>query len=214
MPARCARQPAGALRAATGPGVCSPPVNPYVLIRYEWFAWFASWMLAAWWRSRAQARAGIGREGASRIAIIAGALVMFASERFVRVLAWPVSVPLAWALDAVALVGFLFTWWARLTLGRLWSGNVTRKADHHIVDTGPYALVRHPIYTGLALAMIATAAMTGSFGGLLGGALVIYGFYLKARVEEQFLREGLGAEAYDAYARRVPMLVPFTRFSA
>jgi protein-S-isoprenylcysteine O-methyltransferase Ste14 len=59
--------------------------------------------------------------------------------------------------------------------------------------------------------MLATAALSGSLGGLLGGPVLILGLYLKARLEERFLREELGAQGYDAYAQRVPMLVPFVR---
>src|SRR5438445_12979167 len=50
-------------------------------------------------------------------------------------------------------------WWARIHLGRLWSSNVTRKKNHHVVDSGPYGIVRHPIYTGVIVASIATAAI-------------------------------------------------------
>ena len=114
----------------------------------------------------------------------------------------------AWSLTLVVAFGLLFTWWARLHLGRLWSGTVTQKRDHRIVDTGPYAIVRHPIYTGLLLSSIATAALEATWVGLAGAALMVLGFYLRARLEERFLRGSLGS-AYDEYRRRVPMLIPF-----
>jgi protein-S-isoprenylcysteine O-methyltransferase Ste14 len=114
-------------------------------------------------------------------------------------------------LVAVAMVGFLFTWWARIVLGRLWSSTVSRKEHHHLVDTGPYALVRHPIYTGLMLAAFATAMLRGTVEACIGATVMMLGWYIKARLEEEFLREQLGADTYGAYARRVPMLVPFLR---
>ncbi len=114
-----------------------------------------------------------------------------------------------WALVGLALAGFAFCWWARLTLGTLWSSSVTRKADHHIVEAGPYAFVRHPIYTGLIGAAVATAAIRASALALLGLALMIFGFWLKARLAERFLRAELGPDAYDAYARRTGMLLPY-----
>ena len=92
-----------------------------------------------------------------------------------------------------------------------WSGSVTAKADHRIVDTGPYALVRHPIYTGLLLSAFATAALYGTALAVLGALLILLGFWIKARLEERFLRAELGPEAYDAYASRVGMLVPGLR---
>jgi protein-S-isoprenylcysteine O-methyltransferase Ste14 len=114
-------------------------------------------------------------------------------------------------MAALVLAGIVFTWWARLVLGKLWSGNVARKDAHRIVDTGPYALTRHPIYTGVLLSIFATAGAIGRLDALIGFALIAIGLWMKARLEEQFLRAELGAAAYDAYARRTPMLVPFLR---
>ena len=69
--------------------------------------------------------------------------------------------------------------------------------------------MRHPIYTGIILAAIALAILKGTLIAIAGALLAAFGFWVKARLEEGFLREELGAEAYDAYRRRVPMLVPF-----
>ncbi len=121
---------------------------------------------------------------------------------------WRTPDVVAWAMVAVAIAGFIFTGWARIHLGRLWSSSVSRKADHHIVDTGPYALVRHPIYTGIILASAATAAQRGTGQAWFGMGVMTLGWYIKARLEERFLRDELGAEAYDSYSLRVPMLVP------
>jgi len=86
---------------------------------------------------------------------------------------------------------------------------ITRKKDHRIVDTGPYAFVRHPIYAGLVIALLATAAAEGRATALVGAALVVFGVWLKARTEERFLMAELGAEIYASYCRRVSMLIPF-----
>ena len=112
-------------------------------------------------------------------------------------------------MAALCITGFAFAWWARLHLGRLWSAFVTRKADHRIIDTGPYGIVRHPIYTGIILAALALAIVKGTVYAVAGTLLATLGFWIKARLEEGFLREQLGADAYDAYRRRVPMLLPF-----
>ena len=121
---------------------------------------------------------------------------------------WPPSALLGWVLFALAAGGFAFCWWARLHLGRLWSGFVTLKEDHRIVDTGPYALVRHPIYSGLMFAALATALMRANLAAFLGAVLIIVGFAMTARIEEGFLRTQLGAANYDDYRHRVGMLVP------
>ena len=125
---------------------------------------------------------------------------------------WPMPAVVGWILAGLVILGFVFTWWARIHLGELWSSSVTRKEHHHVVDTGPCDIVRHPIYTGLLLAIAATVLMRGTIITLTGSAFIAAGIYVKARVEEEFLRQQLG-EPYAAYARDVPMLMPFRRFS-
>ena len=115
-------------------------------------------------------------------------------------------------LAIVVLLGISFTWWARIHLGRFWSNAITRKEGHSIVELGPYGLVRHPIYTGLILAILATGAAVATVASLLGAVLISFGEWQKARMEERFLSAELGAEAYQSYSRRVPMIVPFFRF--
>jgi protein-S-isoprenylcysteine O-methyltransferase Ste14 len=63
-------------------------------------------------------------------------------------------------------VGLSFAVWARLRLGRNWSSVVTVKEDHQLIRGGPYAIVRHPIYTGLLLGFLGMALITGEHGGL------------------------------------------------
>jgi protein-S-isoprenylcysteine O-methyltransferase Ste14 len=133
---------------------------------------------------------------------------MYRHDLRVEIILWRTPLALAWALVPLVLAGLLFTWWARIHLGRLWSSSVTRKAEHRVVDTGPYGIVRHPIYTGIIFASIATAGMRGTALAWLGACVMTTGWVIKARLEEQFLREQLGAEHYGKYARRVPMLVP------
>ena len=76
-------------------------------------------------------------------------------------------------------------------------------------DTGPYGFVRHPIYTGLIIALLATAVTEATPVALSGAVLIALGLWVKARAEERFLLSELGQEAYESYRRRVPMLVPF-----
>lgn len=183
--------------------------SPASALLFLWLFWVVSWGIAAAWSDRSAKRAGSMREVPYNIVSLIGVLLLFAFYRRPRVILWRMERPAAWGLFALALVGLCFTWWARLHLGRLWSRWVARKADHRIIQTGPYALVRHPIYTGVSLALIAAAVMLGTLFACLGAALIVLSFYMKARLKERFLRDELGADAYDEYARRVPMLVPF-----
>jgi protein-S-isoprenylcysteine O-methyltransferase Ste14 len=114
---------------------------------------------------------------------------------------------MAWVPLLFAALGFGLTWWARINLGRFWSGTVTLKADHTLIRSGPYSLTRHPIYTGLLIAVLATALDNGSLAGLIGFGFIMLGLVLKLRQEEQFLTGQFGA-AYDTYKKEVPALIP------
>ncbi len=185
------------------------PVSACYLL---WIIWFVSWWLAASWSSRATSRASIVQQLPYRLVTLAGFALLFGTSshrahdslRF-----WALSASAGWGIASLCLIGFAFTWWARLHLGKLWSAFVTRKADHRIIDTGPYGIVRHPIYTGIILAAFAVAILKGTAYAIAGVLVVTVGFWIKARLEEHFLRDDLGAETYDSYRRRVPMLIPF-----
>jgi protein-S-isoprenylcysteine O-methyltransferase Ste14 len=120
---------------------------------------------------------------------------------------WYLPYRTVWPTVGLIVAGIAFSWWARIWLGALWSGQVTKKADHRVVDTGPYRIVRHPIYTGILLAIYATMALKGTVLAIAGAVLITIGLWMKARLEEIFLREELGSD-YDSYRRRVPMLFP------
>jgi protein-S-isoprenylcysteine O-methyltransferase Ste14 len=183
-------------------------VTPELVNYLEWLVWIVSWLVVAMWSDRTVAQAS--NQAGYRAVIAAGALLLFGWLR-VEFPLWVPGTLVAWTSDVVTAIGFLFTWWARLHLGALWSSQITRKAKHHVVDSGPYGIVRHPIYTGLCVATLATIVLRGTGAAIAGGALMIAGYYTKARMEERFLREQLGPAQYDGYARRVPMLVPFLR---
>ena len=104
--------------------------------------------------------------------------------------------------------GIAWCWWARVHLARFWSPNITRKDGHHIVDTGPYRLVRHPIYSGFIVIYLGMAIICTTALALLAVPVMTFGLWLKARLEERFLIEELGAAAYDGYGTRTPMLIP------
>jgi protein-S-isoprenylcysteine O-methyltransferase Ste14 len=124
---------------------------------------------------------------------------------------WTNPPVLAWGMLLVVAAGVALCCWARSHLGRLWSDTVTRKEGHRVVDSGPYRLVRHPIYTGFIVMYLGLALLCGSALALVGAAVMTIGVTLKARVEEEFLSEQLGAAAYAGYKARTPMLMPRLR---
>ncbi|MBV9180777.1 MAG: isoprenylcysteine carboxylmethyltransferase family protein [Acidobacteria bacterium] len=118
------------------------------------------------------------------------------------------------AMDAVGLLltaaGIALAIWARMYLGTNWSSAVSIKVGHELVRTGPYAWVRHPIYSGLLIALLGTAIERGKTIGLLAIVLFWLGFWIKSRMEERFMRNTFGQE-YDAYSQATGGLIPRLR---
>jgi protein-S-isoprenylcysteine O-methyltransferase Ste14 len=114
----------------------------------------------------------------------------------------------------LAAAGILFTWfglglcvWARYHLGQFWSGRITLKQGHQLIRTGPYARLRHPIYTGLDLAAIGTALVIDRWRCLVGVCIIIIGFIIKAKREEALLASQFG-EAFEEHRKHTGFLLP------
>jgi len=120
----------------------------------------------------------------------------------------PASPEAAYAGLALTTVGAAFAIWARSTLGGNWSATVTVKENHSFVQRGPYRLVRHPIYAGGLIAMLGTAVVYGEAGCFIAVVLAFVGWWLKARMEEEFMAQQFG-EDYRRYQRSVKQLIPF-----
>ena len=183
-------------------------MNPQIQAIYGiWSFWALTWFVAAVWSGRTEKRPAAFSSVGYYAFVIAGGVMLFSSPIGANASSMPLIV--GWILVVIAAGGVAFAWWARLHLGALWSGTVQKKEGHHVIDTGPYRLVRHPIYTGIITTAFATALAKETPIAFLGAAIMAYGWYLKARLEERFLRQELGQDAYGMYARRVPMLLPF-----
>lgn len=143
--------------------------------------------------------------------VAAGAYLLFAQNAripWVNRQALPLNEGMALLGFALALCGIAFSVWARVTLGANWSGVITLKEDHTLIRRGPYRVVRHPLYTGILLALLGTALEHGLLRSLLGAVLCGLGLWFKSRTEEQLMMRHFG-ERYLAYRREVKALVPF-----
>lgn len=187
---------------------------PGAAIIGAWMIWLVTWILAAGWSARVAAHHDLGAESPSRVLTLAAIVMLLASY-------WPVAwgvlwitpPTIGWAMFLVVALGLAFTWTARLHLGPLWSSTSAPTEEHRIVETGPYGIVRHPVYAGLLLAVIATAIERGRLEAVAAALVLIAGVSLRAKLEERFLRRDLGEDTYAAYRRRVPMLVPFAKIA-
>jgi protein-S-isoprenylcysteine O-methyltransferase Ste14 len=121
---------------------------------------------------------------------------------------WPVGFWPFWLGAAVTIAGLLFAVWAREHLGSNWSRSVTIKQGHELITTGPYAVVRHPIYTGILTGFLGMAIAISQVRGFIVFVLIFLAFWIKLRMEEQWMRSQFG-ETYATYAHQTAALVPY-----
>ena len=112
-----------------------------------------------------------------------------------------------WIGIGVTACGMALAIWARSHLGANWSATITIRTNHSLVRTGPYARLRHPIYSGLLFAIAGTALAQGEWRGLLALAIALIVWSVKARKEESWLRDEFGAQ-FEEYSQRTGFLLP------
>ena len=184
-----------------------------MLIPSMWLAW-----LIFWWGLSRTVKATERRESvASRLSYTIPVVLGFAllwsrnppvppfDERFLPEDDWYIWAGIG---AAITLAGLLFTVWARIHLGKNWSGVITIKEGHELIASGPYSVVRHPIYSGLLLAAFGQAVVDGQWFRLIAVGIIFAGFWRKLRIEERWMRQRFGS-AYETYSQRVSALIPF-----
>ncbi|MGH9510848.1 MAG: isoprenylcysteine carboxylmethyltransferase family protein [Terriglobales bacterium] len=180
------------------------------LIGWPWIIFAIVWLVGALKTNRTRVRESFVSRYGVMLILIAGFVFIFNDSTKIGFLKLR-FVPHNLAVD---LLGVVLTWlgialaiWARFYLGRNWSARVTIKEDHELIRTGPYAHLRHPIYSGLLLAMAGSALETGQWRGLVGLALVLIGFSLKALKEESMLGQQFG-EKFQEHRKHTGFLLP------
>jgi len=180
-----------------------------LIIPALWLAWGAFWMVAAINTKPTRWREPIGSLALHIIPLLLCAALLTQPRWLPPILTarvLPAGQPLFILSELFVAVGLALSVWARVHLGRNWSGTVTVKEHHALVRTGPYSLIRHPIYTGLLLALIGTAMAIGEWRGVLGIGCALVGFLWKIRVEESRMR--LTFPEYERYRKNTAALFP------
>jgi protein-S-isoprenylcysteine O-methyltransferase Ste14 len=176
-----------------------------------WWGFIIFWLALGLFSSRAVKR----QSWSSRLlTIVLGAIpffLLFTSKLRLGMLAqrlYPDQRVFASAGVGLTAAGLAIAIWARLMLGRHWSATVTIKHQHQLICTGPYAVVRHPIYSGLLLALFGTAFVVGEVRGFAAVAIAFGAWFIKSRTEERFMVEKFGGE-YEEYRRHTCAFVPY-----
>jgi protein-S-isoprenylcysteine O-methyltransferase Ste14 len=115
--------------------------------------------------------------------------------------------PLAWAGMALTALALGLGVWARLHIGKYWSGTVTLKREHKIIDTGPYRFVRHPIYAALLAAALGTGFAAETRSAFAGVVILVAAYILKLKREEKMMLGEFGQD-YADYMKRTAALLP------
>jgi protein-S-isoprenylcysteine O-methyltransferase Ste14 len=178
----------------------------YVLCVAGWVLFSLYWEAAAMSAAAAKSTESRGSRAVHVLLVsVAQLLVLVPLRGLGRYL--PVSTLIMTAGLTIQAIGTFVAVWARQHLGRNWSGAIAIKVEHQLIRSGPYRLLRHPIYTGLLAMYIGPAVVTGEWLALVGVALAALAYWRKIRLEEAALDTAFGAD-YDAYRRATWALVP------
>jgi protein-S-isoprenylcysteine O-methyltransferase Ste14 len=175
-----------------------------------WAAIFIIWAISGLTSKRTVGSTSDVRARISLWGVMLGWFLLFSQgvglgvlgERFI-----PMGPAAAYTGLALTAVGLGFALWARFAIGRNWGALITVQEGHRVVRSGPYSIVRHPIYSGFMLATLGTAIKDGDVGGLVATALVVFSWGYKSRLEESYMIQQFGAE-YEQYRHEVKALVP------
>jgi protein-S-isoprenylcysteine O-methyltransferase Ste14 len=176
-----------------------------------WIAFLAYWQIKAF-NTKTTRRLEPAASRILRVLIFAIAIVLLSTTRiplhWLYLQPWPTGLWPFWLGAAVMIAGLLFAIWAREHLGSNWSRSVTIKQGHELITSGPYAVVRHPIYTGILAGFLGTAIALSEARGFIAFVLIFLALWLKLRMEEQWMRSQFG-ETYATYAHQTAALVPY-----
>jgi protein-S-isoprenylcysteine O-methyltransferase Ste14 len=173
-----------------------------------WYAIGALWLVMAFHTKRTIKRRGFTFRVVFAVLVVSLLLRGHANVKRIHNHLWAPTSLLGWLGVALMIAGASFAVWARFTIGTNWSGDVTLKADHELIQRGPYALARHPIYTGLFTMLLGTALAFGQYETAVIFVVAVIVFTIKMRAEERLMSEAF-PDQYPEYRRRVKAIIPF-----
>lgn len=175
-------------------------MNADSICGYLWIAWLAIWLIWALRSKQTRQRESFASQISYRVPIVIAICFMvytkhLAPWRTANIL--PHGGWFGWLGVVITVFGFALALWARALLGGNWSGEVTIKVDHELICTGPYRYVRHPIYTGILIALAGSALAYDPWRSVFALPLFWLSFTIKRLKEEEFMRQTFGAQYID-----------------
>jgi len=171
-----------------------------------WFIFIVVWAVSAFYVKRTVERSlGWGR--LLTLGLVIAVIVGSRGFPGLQQRLWPRTVAVGALAALLTTAGLAVALWARATLGTNWSGMITFKEGHELIQRGPYAHVRHPIYSGLLLMGLGTAIASARARSFLAFGLWLAVLAIKAHYEEQLMIRHF-PDAYATYRQRVRALIP------
>ena len=181
-------------------------MTPERACAFLWIVWCLVWLVSAFRTKKvAKSESVLGRLTYMGPVAVAALLIFYAPRLFDGRFLAPGS-PVEWLGVVLTAAGVAVSIWARAHLGGNWSGRVTLKERHELIQAGPYSLVRHPIYTGLLLAAAGSSLASGRTAIAFALPILFVSIWIKLRREEGLLASHF--PEYGAYRGRVKALIP------
>jgi len=187
------------------------PTTYTIIAYYCWIVLFAIWFIGQFGNKKTLEQPQIGLYLVTTLLIGAGFMFLFWQRAFnaLNVQLTPQTAIFGIIGVALTAISVLFAIWARFSLGRNWSGNTaTVKQDHALITSGPYRLVRHPIYTGFIFGMLGTALTIGTTTAYLGVVLFCVAAAIRMQIEEKVMETKFPKD-YPAYKKTSKRIVPW-----
>jgi protein-S-isoprenylcysteine O-methyltransferase Ste14 len=181
--------------------------SPFEIVRATWIVLALYWIFSSFRVKKMRRREPVFRRFAYLTVIALAALLLFPRQIDGLSLRFSHSLELRWIGAVITAAGAVLAIWARRHIGTNWSGMVALREGHQLVRSGPYARIRHPIYSGLLLALLGTALTAETYGALAVLAIVSAGISFKAKREEKLLAGEFGAE-FEEHRRHTGFLFP------
>jgi protein-S-isoprenylcysteine O-methyltransferase Ste14 len=180
------------------------------LIGDLWLIFTLYWFVSAWRVNRMRAREPLLQRLTYVLPVLAALVLVYWGDAQFPFLGRRIIPGVPWIADAgvaITAAGVAFAIWARNHIGRYWSGSVSLREGHQLIRSGPYSRIRHPIYTGILLALVGTVVALGTYRELTILLIVLAGFVVKAKREEALLSREFGA-AFDEHRRQTGFFLP------
>lgn len=180
------------------------------IIQISWLVFLVYWIVAAFSVNPMRSPEPPARRIFYLLLIVVSLILFNADSRYFGPLNLrfiPRSYWIAFAGALLTAAGIAFAIWARNHIGRFWSGSVAIREDHQLIRSGPYSRIRHPIYTGILVALAGTTLAVGNYRALLAFLLIFVSLIYKARLEEALLTREFGP-AFDDHRRHAGFFLP------